>query len=81
MSATARDYDKKVESAVNAISVALAAKRRGAWEPTDMTRALLHFVGQLLLDEDLTRPAASESVGDTLAKQAEAFLSDQGGIQ
>lgn len=74
-----RDYDQKVESAVNTISVALAAKRRGAWEPTDMTKALLHFVGQLLLDEELSRPASTESVGDALASQAETFLADLGG--
>jgi hypothetical protein len=70
-----RDYDKLLESAVNSISVALAAKRRGAWKPTDTTKALLHFVGQLLLDED----AGEESVGDTLVRQAEDFLIDQGG--
>ncbi len=70
-----RDYDKLVESAVNSISVALAAKRRGAWVPTGTTKALLHFAGQLLLDED----AGEESVGDTLVRQAEAFLNDQGG--
>jgi hypothetical protein len=63
----ARSNDQRVESAVNTIVVLLLNARHGEWEPAPLTKVLLHYLGQILVDYE--RP----EVGDVV-DEIERFL-------
>lgn len=64
----APDQDRKIEQAVNLITVALAAESSGVWKPNAHSEAYLYFLARAL--DDRQRPPGN---WDELVSEVEAF--------